>query len=743
MFFTPELLARRDSGFGLLWLAATLGAKSTFKKLPKRDVMGADIAQLCDLIVQPAEPLALRLSSNLMVGVARVFKVKHEIFLGDVTACFTSLKKAVQDFNAMSAAAASLQMGQPTVRADAVTLTADPAMALGVNFGDLLAHWDDYMDVEEAGSDDEYGRPKRNRKKQGKRPPVSVENLRANLHTLNEDLEQVLSGSFDVSFLGSGVGGLDLSSSQIEGGFGFDGFGDNPFAVDDALDLAGGIGDELAKELGEGWGAAPVTQGKDVNVDPAFNLGSDPLGMDIDLGQDEGFTFATLDQQSVASKVQNSVLSPGKKRPIQEVDQNGSLHPLPIRSPTPHAVLSPVEPGEHEPAVDTIDIEEEHDKGQEKPGLRKAKRVRLLLDARTELTDDEMKAARAQYVEGQEALRREIEQKKFEKESGRLIDEILWGVPRGLRAPILVDYWLENFRVQVEARSGALHLEAKGVLPTKRRRIDDEEEYDQPKRRKMRDMVGMDEHGAPMDLDMNFGNMPDEDRPFDAGSHRPSSEEPGQARRVSRPPSPLGGNFDFDFRRPLNAEDELVESQRSSLFPWDNAGGPSSSANGAGFNPAMPGSDRVSVGRAEVIIRGSSTRRSSSIGPSFLGGNLGAIGFSPGPGDLGKIGSQISADHFEFDVPAEGPSLVESQQSDVNLVALERNSYNFLEYARMQSQSLPLASDGLTFDDIVPKTTSTPHVAAAAFYHCLVLATKDLIRVVQPEAYGALKIRII
>lgn len=55
-----------------IWrLAATLGARSSFKRLPKRDVMSADIIQLCGLITEPAEPLALRLSSNLMVGVAR------------------------------------------------------------------------------------------------------------------------------------------------------------------------------------------------------------------------------------------------------------------------------------------------------------------------------------------------------------------------------------------------------------------------------------------------------------------------------------------------------------------------------------------------------------------------------------------------------------------------------------------------------------------------------------------------
>jgi hypothetical protein len=41
-----------------------------------------------------------------------------------------------------------------------------------------------------------------------------------------------------------------MSSSQL-GGFGFD---DNIFGGDD-LDMGGGIGDELARELGEGWGA--------------------------------------------------------------------------------------------------------------------------------------------------------------------------------------------------------------------------------------------------------------------------------------------------------------------------------------------------------------------------------------------------------------------------------------------------------------------------------------------------------
>ena len=66
----------------------------------------------------------------------------------------------------------------------------------------------------------------------------------------------------------------------------------------------------------------------------------------------------------------------------------------------------------------------------------------------------------------------------------------------------------------------------------------------------------------------------------------------------------------------------------------------------------------------------------------------------------------------------------------------------------------------LTFETVVPRLTSTRHVAASAFYHCLgrlcsagmcntdmrtnvVLATKDLLRLKQKDAYGSLIISIV
>ena len=123
-------------------------------------------------------------------------------------------------------------------------------------------------------------------------------------------------------------------------------------------------------------------------------------------------------------------------------------------------------------------------------------------------------------------------------------------------------------------------------------------------------------------------------------------------------------------------------------------------------------------------------------------------------------------------------------KSDINLVTLERNSFNFLEYAfrssrsiaranrtdgaadryaKMQQQTLPKSAE-LAFDTVVPKISSTRHVAASAFYHCLgafigsremryrfllsicwllVLATKNLLSLRQAEPYESITIEVI
>ncbi|KIM85185.1 hypothetical protein PILCRDRAFT_96366 [Piloderma croceum F 1598] len=668
MFFTPELLAKRDSGFGLLWLAATLGSKSTFKRLPKRSVLTADITQLCDLIAEPAEPLALRLSSNLMVGVARYFK--QEIFMSDVTICFNSLKKVVQELHSMSATDAQLQMAQPSIRPSALTLVADPRMTFAMDFDNLVAPGGEEDDDFDPKSKKGKGRPKL------KAVPLA-ENLRADLHTLNENHEHLLSASFDVSLNGSGV--LPPSSSQFDEGFGY-GLADNFFGAPDDLDVGGGIGDELARELGEGWGASPIKGRNDIDID--VDAPAD-LGMDAAMEFDMDGDFLLENELGRAASETSLVTDLTRKLGKKNKQKIYRLLPLRLH----HSLAAFLR------QLLALDSEGPlpEDKGPNKRPLKKTKRVRLLLDPRTELTDDELKTARTQYLEGQNILRREIFQKRSEKECGKVVENMLWGVPTGLQAQVLVDFWLENYKVQVEARSGLLHVDVHDEPPKKRRKIRDPDFEDNTGKRTEAGEAP-DEWNPDIDMDMDMdmgvgfgGNVDFHNLPLlfqhfcsVAFVQTMTPMEPGQGRLgSSRPPSIQGGNFGID----IGTQNSLGGSQRSTFFPWDHAGdaGASSSVTGIAFDSAGPGGDKVSFDNVEVRMRGSSlsagSRRASSLLPSRRG-SMGGVPASPGT--LGED-LQFAGEDFAFDVPANHSAALESQLSDFNLVNLERNSFNFLE----------------------------------------------------------------
>ena len=109
------------------------------------------------------------------------------------------------------------------------------------------------------------------------------------------------------------------------------------------------------------------------------------------------------------------------------------------------------------------------------------------------------------------------------------------------------------------------------------------------------------------------------------------AQEPGVARRASRAPSLIGSQFEL----PGIGQDFVSGSQRSALFPWDNAGASSS----VGGGPL--GSARGSIGRADTRLRGSSL--SSRHASPLLGGRI-----LESPADFGARGS-LSGDGFEFD----------------------------------------------------------------------------------------------
>ncbi|KAJ2920204.1 hypothetical protein MD484_g235, partial [Candolleomyces efflorescens] len=714
---------------------------------------------LCSLISEPAEPLALRLSSNLMV-----YKVKQEILLTDATNCVTALKKVVLEMNT-KALDAQLQMAQTTLRPSAVTIEPDSRSAHVVDYDAFVVDWDEYLNIVddahapkrkggEDDDDDDFDPTQAAKKKQKAKQPKpsqAIEAARNDLHTLTEHHEHVLSATFDLSFVGEGPNlaeGHGPSSSHPEAPLDFD---DNPFILSDGLDLGGDgfmLGDELARELG--WGSPAKSAARPSDEPPQMDLdfgggayGDEGFNFDFNTGGDMPGHAPTPGRRGILQTPRNRLKSANKENVYPQGtpgSRQGSV--LSKRGPSPtnsfgRLFLSQDQSFRGTPLQD-VTLGQGDGKTDDPKQIKK--RARLLLDARTELTDEELKVARAQYLEFQNELKRDMMKKKSERDGAKLIDDLMWGVPQQIRDPSLIDFWEANFKVQVEARSGLLAIHHEEERPAKRRkRLSPILEDDAPIEPEPEAELGggfEPDMGMMMDFeDARGAAFFNNDFGQENVHHRGSSEDPGQGRRVSRPSSVFGGsNIDLGLHPDKGSNHG---SQKSSLFPWDNAGGPSSSSANAPFGV----DDNIPIDHVEIRLRGSSRSRRSSVAPSQSGLAAGGVGFSP---IVQGTPAPINAD-YEFNVEErkgpEATQLEETQKTEVNLATLERNSFNFLEYAKMQYRSLP---DGgrLSFEMVVPQATSTRHVAAAAFYHCLVLATKDLIRVEQPKPYDTMVIDI-
>ncbi|KAL1923678.1 uncharacterized protein VTP21DRAFT_8658 [Calcarisporiella thermophila] len=117
MFYTQEILARKNGGFALLWQAATLGTHFQFKRLTKKDVISINIAEACQCIVSPPYPLALRLMSQLMVGAARIYGRQCDFHYTDVQHVWNCIK---------STRMVDINMNVSTAKFESITMDDDP-----------------------------------------------------------------------------------------------------------------------------------------------------------------------------------------------------------------------------------------------------------------------------------------------------------------------------------------------------------------------------------------------------------------------------------------------------------------------------------------------------------------------------------------------------------------------------------------------------------------------------------------
>ncbi|KAI9179221.1 R8 protein [Blastocladiella emersonii ATCC 22665] len=90
--FRQDLLTRNKNGLSTVWLAATLGPKAHYRRLSKKALASVNVPQACAIIEAPPEPLALRLTANLLVGVTRVYGHQYTMHYNDVNHLIQTLR---------------------------------------------------------------------------------------------------------------------------------------------------------------------------------------------------------------------------------------------------------------------------------------------------------------------------------------------------------------------------------------------------------------------------------------------------------------------------------------------------------------------------------------------------------------------------------------------------------------------------------------------------------------------------
>ncbi|GAB2241184.1 hypothetical protein Droror1_Dr00017959 [Drosera rotundifolia] len=88
MFYSHQLLARK-APLGQIWFAATTHGKMNRKKLNQ-----IDIIKICEEILNPSVPMALRLSGILMGGVVIVYERKVKLLYDDVSRLLVELNES-------------------------------------------------------------------------------------------------------------------------------------------------------------------------------------------------------------------------------------------------------------------------------------------------------------------------------------------------------------------------------------------------------------------------------------------------------------------------------------------------------------------------------------------------------------------------------------------------------------------------------------------------------------------------
>ncbi|GJN91691.1 hypothetical protein Rhopal_004714-T1 [Rhodotorula paludigena] len=464
MFYNTEILTSRKGGFAVFWLAATLGSKGTtsVRKLSKKELLSCNVVKACEKVVSPDEPLALRLSSNLMVGIARVYQQQastYTIYAHDVTQMHQSLKKVISE---AFRAAPDINLGPdlPDLPLEpipgAVAAVKDTALVGGINL-QAIAHPDFETDFEMGLDwhlpgelrDNEFfemeeevfvsplqsilGSPV----PQPRQPPGAHQAREADI-TLHEPQLH--------DYMLEGYGADDAFHAGLEGEQ-FEGpaFGEGDegllYGADPELDAAiraGSAGRRSAAGSGrgaQGYGASSSAVGFDGDVGP---YGADLGGFEQHFDFGGGYEEPAMKQDVPLEGEGEDTFAERVRREHEEGQKRLEIALRRSATPAVEGDLSRefLESNEGTPSSTTRRrVSDALGKAQTKAAeaakiARKTRRAKLLaVDRSTELSNEALRNMRATYAERMQVEREKAEQRKDENDAHQRAMDLVFGPP--------------------------------------------------------------------------------------------------------------------------------------------------------------------------------------------------------------------------------------------------------------------------------------------------------------------------
>ncbi|CEH17847.1 Sister chromatid cohesion complex Cohesin, subunit RAD21/SCC1 [Ceraceosorus bombacis] len=669
MFYSADILGGPRRGLGLVWLAATLGAKNAIRKLNKRDIATCDIGKTCEAVMNPKEPMALRLSSQLLYGVVRIYVQQSETWMAEVQFTHASLRKAFTIFAPASASGAppgvrgaidmplnrrNHQAGKTAPgAADGITLPSNDAFFAG----DFEFDW--FWDEDGAGFGDTSTGV-------GSAfvPSASFETPSPQRKRYTADAEAITLRSALLSQRNASAEGHAGSELGRDGGMIHDAavFQDDGDDEPAHLDLGLEVMDyNFPAPPSEGDGAQHrAMRSSSVLGGPEADFGAfDDLG---DMGAPGDFDVEYLNNLPGMQEAEAS----------RQLSPSASLRSALKRSATPSL----------------IDSEEARALGLPIPPSPKKKRVTFKEDRRLELSDDEMRRNRSDYLLNMEKARAEAEAKRNKKDAEMQAERLVFGPSKDLAH----GYTLSTFwRMTVDERFAE--------LTTMR------QAFQTPKAPTLPNVFG-----GPLPFAQENGQ-------YDEGVDMFNDD-------AGMPPDDDGGVWDdLPGGPPSSSEIGRAESETATAkLPWNMAADNLRAA--AEQSTVLSGTRSVGDGTLRSFAEGDisairGSRRDSSVIP-------------PSP-------RLIREDSRLLETGSRAAQESQSQmESQLAIDTFKSESNNFLVFAH--NTAAGLGDQPLFFSDLAPVADTTPGVAAQAFYHLLALATNDKISIEQNEAYGEIHI---